>query len=49
VDRHAHSAAIFDALRVTQYAGSATVELYPYETTAAGVARMAWDHLKPML
>jgi hypothetical protein len=26
-----------------------TVELYPYETTAAGVAKAAWEHLRPML
>ncbi len=40
---------IFEALRVTRYGGWVTVELYPYETTAAGVAKLAWDHLRPML
>ena len=42
-------AAIFDALDATDYEGWVTVELYPYETTAAGVAKAAWEHLKPML
>ena len=41
--------AIFDALDSIHYGGQVTVELYPYETTAAGVARRAWKHLKPML
>lgn len=36
---------IFEALRVIDYRGWVTVELYPYETTAAGVARGAWEHL----
>jgi sugar phosphate isomerase/epimerase len=36
---------IFDALKSTNYAGHTTVELYPYETTAAGVAKLAYDHL----
>ena len=36
---------VFRALREVDYAGSATVELYPYETTAAGVAALAFDHL----
>ncbi len=36
---------IFAAMRSVNYAGLATVELYPYETTAAGVARAAWEHL----
>jgi sugar phosphate isomerase/epimerase len=36
---------IFAALDAIDYAGHVTVELYPYETTAAGVARAAWDHL----
>jgi sugar phosphate isomerase/epimerase len=40
---------IFQALSDIHYAGRVTVELYPYETTAAGVAKAAWDHLKPML
>ncbi|CAN5523624.1 sugar phosphate isomerase/epimerase [soil metagenome] len=42
-------ASIFDALNAIQYAGRATVELYPYETTAAGVARQAWDYLQPFV
>jgi sugar phosphate isomerase/epimerase len=41
--------AVFDALNSINYTGRITVELYPYETTAAGVAKMAWEHLKPML
>jgi sugar phosphate isomerase/epimerase len=36
---------IFDALHDVSYQGHATVELYPYETSAAGVARMAFEHL----
>ncbi len=40
---------VFDALDAIQYKGRVTVELYPYETTASGVAKMAWEHLKPML
>ena len=40
---------IFDALESIPYGGRVTVELYPYETTAAGVAKRAWDYLKPML
>ena len=39
---------VFDALNSISYSGRVTVELYPYETTAAGVAKMAWEHLKPM-
>lgn len=42
-------ASVFAALRAVNYAGPATVELYPYETTAAGVAKMAWERLSPML
>ena len=42
-------AAIFTALRNIGYQGWVTVELYPYETTAAGVARLAYDHLRPLL
>jgi len=38
-------AAIFAALRQVRYDGWATVELYPYETTAAGVAKRAYDYL----
>ncbi len=36
---------IFAALKEVQYTGWTTVELYPYETTAAGVAEAAWRHL----
>ncbi len=36
---------IFSALSEVNYGGWVTVELYPYETTAAGVARDAWDYL----
>ena len=38
-------ASIFSALDEIHYAGWVTVELYPYETTAAGVAKLAYDHL----
>jgi sugar phosphate isomerase/epimerase len=38
-------AAIFAALNEINYPGWVTVELYPYETTAAGVAEAAWKHL----
>lgn len=41
-------AAVFAALRDIRYSGHVTVELYPYETTAAGVAKMAWEHLREM-
>lgn len=37
---------IFQAMKDIGYQGWATVELYPYETTAAGVARLAWEHLR---
>jgi sugar phosphate isomerase/epimerase len=40
---------IFDALGAIGYGGWVTVELYPYETTAEGVARLAMEHLKPLL
>jgi sugar phosphate isomerase/epimerase len=40
---------IFAALGDVGYRGRVTVELYPYEITAAGVARAAWEHLRPML
>jgi sugar phosphate isomerase/epimerase len=40
---------IFAALREIQYAGWVTVELYPYETTAAAVALKAHEFLKPLL
>lgn len=42
-------AAIFEAMRETGFAGHATVELYPYELGAAGVARAAIEHLTPIL
>jgi sugar phosphate isomerase/epimerase len=42
-------AAIVDALRAIGYAGWVTVELYPYETTAAGVAQLAFEHLRAKL
>jgi sugar phosphate isomerase/epimerase len=41
--------AIFAALRDVAYGGWVTVELYPYETTAAGVAQAAWDHLRSLV
>ncbi len=41
--------AIFSAIAEAKYLGWVTVELYPYETTAAGVAKAAWQHLRPML
>lgn len=40
---------IFAALRDIDYAGWVTVELYPYETTAGGVAKQAFEYLKPLL
>jgi sugar phosphate isomerase/epimerase len=40
---------VFRALDDIDYTGWVTVELYPYETTAAGVAKLAYQHLKPML
>jgi sugar phosphate isomerase/epimerase len=40
---------IFQAMEDIGYTGWATVELYPYETTAAGVAKLAFDHLAPMV
>ncbi len=39
-------ASIFQALDEIGYAGWVTVELYPYETTAAGVAKLAWEYLQ---
>jgi sugar phosphate isomerase/epimerase len=39
---------IFRALDDIGYSGWTTVELYPYETTAAGVAQRAFEHLKPI-
>jgi sugar phosphate isomerase/epimerase len=41
--------AIFAALDDVEYRGWVTVELYPYETTAAGVAKRAFEHLRPMI
>jgi sugar phosphate isomerase/epimerase len=37
---------IFSALTDIAYNGWVTVELYPYETSAAGVAKLAWEHLQ---
>jgi sugar phosphate isomerase/epimerase len=36
---------VFAALEQIGYTGWVTVELYPYETTAAGVCQAAWDAL----
>ncbi|WP_428939921.1 sugar phosphate isomerase/epimerase family protein [Fontivita pretiosa] len=41
--------AIFAALEQIFYTGWVTVELYPYETTAAEVARIAWQYLTGIL
>jgi len=41
--------AIFEAVEKVGYQRPVTVELYPYETTAAGVAKLAYDHLRPMI
>lgn len=41
--------AIFGALEQVHYPGWVTVELYPYETSAAGVAELAFEHLEPMI
>jgi sugar phosphate isomerase/epimerase len=40
---------IFRALDDIEYSGWMTVELYPYETTAAGVAKLAYEHLRPII
>jgi sugar phosphate isomerase/epimerase len=40
---------IFRALDDIGYDGWTTVELYPYETTAAGVAKLAYEHLRPII
>ena len=40
---------IFAALDEVGYGGWVTVELYPFEQDAAGVARRAIEHLRPML
>jgi sugar phosphate isomerase/epimerase len=42
-------ASIFAALEEIRYSGWVTVELYPYETTAAEVARRACNHLQSIL
>jgi sugar phosphate isomerase/epimerase len=42
-------AAVFAALDDIGYTGWTTVELYPYETTAAGVAQLAYSHLRPLI
>jgi sugar phosphate isomerase/epimerase len=42
-------AGVFKALEDVGYTGWTTVELYPYETTAGGVAKLAYDHLRPIL
>jgi sugar phosphate isomerase/epimerase len=41
--------AIFEAVDRVGYRRPVTVELYPYETTAAGVAKRAWEYLRPMV
>ena len=41
-------ASVFAALDNVRYDGWVTVELYPYETSAAGVARAAMEHLRPL-
>jgi sugar phosphate isomerase/epimerase len=40
---------IFAALKTIRYDGWVTVELYPYETSAQGVARLAMQHLAPLI
>lgn len=40
---------VFAALREIRYGGWLTVELYPYETTAAEVAKRAFEYLRPIL
>jgi sugar phosphate isomerase/epimerase len=40
---------IFESLNATNYLGWVTVELYPYETTAQGVAQLAIRHLMPLI
>lgn len=39
---------IFAALNEIAYKGWVTVELYPYETTAAAIAQAAWKYLRPI-
>jgi len=41
-------AAIFAALHSIQYRGWVTVELYPYESTAAAIAQAAFEFLQPL-
>jgi sugar phosphate isomerase/epimerase len=41
--------AVFKALNQIGYPGWVTVELYPYETDAAGVAELAWDYLRKLI
>lgn len=41
--------ALFAALEQIGYKGWVTVELYPYETTAAGVAKMAFEHMRQII
>jgi len=41
--------AIFEAVEKVGYKRPVTVELYPYETTAAGVAERAYAYLKPLI
>jgi sugar phosphate isomerase/epimerase len=40
---------VFAALKEIRFPGWVTVELYPYETTAAGVAEQAIRYLKPVI
>lgn len=40
--------AVLAALREIGYGGWITVELYPYEASAAAVAKAAWDYLQPL-
>ena len=42
-------ASVFTALKDIEYGGWTTVELYPYETTAAGVAKLAYEHLRSIV
>ena len=41
--------AVFESLAAIHYAGWITVELYPYEATAAQIATAAYRHLTPLL
>jgi sugar phosphate isomerase/epimerase len=41
--------AIFEAVEKVGYRRPVTVELYPYETTAAGVAKLAYEHLTKLI